>query len=107
MSALQAITQATFREEVVEAPGTVLVDFWAPWCGPCTKLHPILEELNEETGDDLKVVSVNVDEERTLAAMFQVMSIPNVLIYRDGKKVGEFQGVRSKSDIMAMIGTLS
>lgn len=97
------VTQATFKSEVVESEVPVLVDFWAEWCGPCKKLSPLLDEIAEEMGDSLKVAKVNVDNERMLGAMYQVMSIPTVLLFKDGQKVDEFVGLRPKSDIMAKI----
>ena len=103
MNAPIDVTQATFKSEVVDADTPVLVDFWAEWCGPCKKLSPILEEVAEELGDDVSVVKVNVDEERTLGAMFQIMSIPSVLIFKNGEKVDEFVGLRSKADIVAQV----
>ena len=78
----------------------MLVDFWAEWCGPCKKLGPILDEIATEMGDSVKVAKVNVDQERTLGAMFQVMSIPTVLLFKGGEKVDEFVGVRPKSEIV-------
>lgn len=106
MSNVIEVTQSNFREVVVEADKPVIVDFWAEWCGPCKKLSPVLDELAEELGDTVTVAKVNVDEERTLGAMFQIMSIPAVLFFRDGEKVDEFIGVRPRSHIMAKLEPL-
>ncbi|QCB29488.1 thioredoxin [Corynebacterium endometrii] len=103
MSSIKNVTTNDFRAEVTEADKPVVVDFWAEWCGPCKKLGPILEEVATELGDDVKVVKVNVDNERSLGAMFQIMSIPSVLIFKGGEKVDEFVGLRSKKDIVAQI----
>ncbi|GAB3080239.1 thioredoxin [Corynebacterium aquatimens] len=100
MSTPITVTQSTFKTEVVESNVPVVVDFWAPWCGPCKKLSPILDDIAAELGDQVKVAKINIDEERTLAAMFQVMSIPDVMVFVGGKKVDEFQGVRPKNEIL-------
>ena len=103
MSNVKKVTTDTFRKDVIESDKPVIVDFWAEWCGPCKKLSPILEEVAEELDGQVTVAKVNVDEERNLGAMFQIMSIPNVLIFNHGEKVDEFVGLRSKDDIVAQV----
>ena len=103
MSNVKKVTTDTFRKDVIESDKPVVVDFWAEWCGPCKKLSPILEEVAEELDGQVTVAKVNVDEERNLGAMFQIMSIPNVLICNHGEKVDEFVGLRSKDDIVAQV----
>ena len=103
MSNVKKVTTDTFRKDVIESDKPVVVDFWAEWCGPCKKLSPILEEVAEELDGEVTIAKVNVDEERNLGAMFQIMSIPNVLIFNHGEEVDEFVGLRSKDDIVAQV----
>ena len=103
MSNVKKVTTDTFRKDVIESDKPVVVDFWAEWCGPCKKLSPIFEEVAEELDGEVTIAEVNVDEERNLGAMFQIMSIPNVLIFNHGEKVDEFVGLRSKDDIVAQV----
>ena len=97
------ITQNTFKSEVIESDIPVLVDFWAEWCGPCQKLSPILDEIAEELDGKVKVTKVDMDEERTLGSLFQVLTIPHVLIFKDGQKVDEFSSVRPKAEILSRL----
>lgn len=99
MAYIQTVTQATFKAEVINSDKPVLVDFWAEWCRPCLALNPTLEELAEEFDGRATIAKVNVDEERGLGAMFQVMSIPALLIFKDGERVAEMTGVKSKDEL--------
>ena len=103
MSGSIEATQATFKQEVIDANVPVLVDFWAEWCGPCHRLAPALEDVAEELAGRAKVVKVNVDQERMLAATYQVMSIPNLLVFKDGEVVENFVGVEPKESIIARL----
>ncbi|HIQ95149.1 MAG TPA: thioredoxin [Candidatus Limivivens merdigallinarum] len=101
MSAIH-ITKNNFQEEVLHSDKPVLLDFWAPWCGPCRMVIPLLEEIAKERGD-IKVAKINVDEEPELANQFKVMSIPTLMVIKDGKVVRQSMGARPKSQILAML----
>ena len=88
--------EKTFHKEVLESDKLVLVDFWAAWCGPCRMVSPIIEQIASEYQDKLKVVKVNVDENTELASQYDIMSIPTVYLFKDGKKVDVMIGVRPK-----------
>ena len=96
------ITKNNFREEVVNSEKTVLLDFWASWCGPCSMLSPIIDEIAEDR-TDIKVGKVYVDEEPELSSAFQVMSIPTVVVMKNGNVTGKSIGVRPREDIEAML----
>lgn len=96
------ITNQNFHEEVVNSSKTVLLDFWADWCGPCSMLSPVIDEIAEDR-TDIKVGKVNVDEEPELSSAFQVMSIPTVIVLKNGNVTGKSVGVRPREDIEAML----
>lgn len=98
------ITKNNFEQEVLHSDRPVLIDFWAPWCGPCRMLSPVISEIAEEYGDKVKVCKVNVDDEGELAASFNVMSIPTLVVVKDGKVTNSAVGVRPKAQIVEMIG---
>ena len=100
--AVAEITKDNFQAEVLASEKPVLLDFWASWCGPCRMLSPVVEELAEER-TDIKVGKVNVDEQPELSGQFGIMSIPTLLVFRDGKKVDESVGVVPKSAIETML----
>lgn len=91
-----------FRNEVLEESKPVLLDFWAPWCGPCRMVSPVLEEIAWER-PDLKIGKVNVDEQPELASQFGVMSIPMLVVMRDGKIVNQAVGARPKGAILSLL----
>ena len=96
------INKSNFQEEVILSEKPVLLDFWAPWCGPCRMVSPILEEIAAER-PDIKVGKVNVDEQPALASQFGVMSIPMLVVVKDGQPIKQAVGARPKSQILAML----
>jgi thioredoxin 1 len=97
---LADVTDATFQSEVLESEQPVLVDFWAPWCGPCRVVHPILEEIDAER-EDLQVVSINVDDNQQTAARFEVLSIPTLILFKDGAEATRVIGAMPKRRLEA------
>ncbi|MGM9606481.1 MAG: thioredoxin [Oscillospiraceae bacterium] len=96
------ITKNNFREEVVHSDKPVLLDFWASWCGPCRMVSPIVDEIAAER-NDVKVGKINVDEQPELAGQFGVMSIPTLVVMKDGKIINQMVGARPKSQILTML----
>ena len=107
MSALMSINDARFETEVLGRKGLTLVDFWAPWCGPCRMLAPTLEQIQAEATDDLKIVKLNIDENPTVAARYQIQNIPFMMLFKDGESVGEIVGNQPKRRIAEFIASHS
>ncbi|GAA4704746.1 thioredoxin [Brevibacillus fulvus] len=101
--AIVNVTDQTFSQDV-EQGGTVLVDFWAPWCGPCKMIAPVLEQIDGEIGDQLTIAKVNVDDNPETAGRFGIMSIPTLLVFKDGQPVDKIVGFQPKAALMATLG---
>ena len=101
MSAIH-VNKNNFQEEVLNSDKPVLVDFWAPWCGPCRMVMPIIEAIAEEN-EDIKVVKINVDEDPELANRFGVMTIPTLYVFKNGEAVNHRSGAMPKEQILAMV----
>ena len=97
---LPDVTDGNFQSEVLESEQPVLVDFWAPWCGPCRVVHPILEEIAAEL-EDLNIVSINIDENQQTAARFDILSIPTLILFRDGAEAKRVIGAMPKRRLEA------
>ncbi|MBP9854433.1 MAG: thioredoxin [Candidatus Omnitrophica bacterium] len=97
------LTEQNFKTEVIDSQIPVLVDFWAEWCGPCRMIGPIIEELAQELDGRLKVGKVNVDEAQGLAAQYNIMSIPTMLIFKSGSPVEQIVGAMSKNQLLVKI----
>jgi thioredoxin 1 len=98
-----AVTDATFEGEVLQSDVPVLVDFWAPWCGPCKMIAPILEEIAQDSAGRLKIAKLNVDENQRYAGQFGVMSIPTMILFHGGKGVGQLVGFRPKAELQRIL----
>lgn len=100
------LTDNEFEKEVLQSEKLVLVYFWAPWCAPCKIVAPILQELSKEYNDKLKICKINLDENKAVAAKYQILSIPTLLFFKDGKVLNQLAGARSASDIKKVIDSL-
>lgn len=99
MANVAEFTDANFESEVLQSSQPVLVDFWAPWCGPCRMVAPVVEELSNDYDGKVKFVKLNTDENPRVAAAYQIRSIPTLLIFKGGQAVGQIVGFRPKSDL--------
>jgi thioredoxin 1 len=100
---MQAVTDASFKNDVLDAELPVLVDFWAPWCGPCRVVAPVLEQLDDEMSGRLKIVKVNIDENQQVAGALGVRSIPTLVLFKDGKAVEGAIGALSKPEVERLV----
>jgi thioredoxin 1 len=101
---MQAVTDASFKTDVLEAGLPVLVDFWAPWCGPCRAVAPVLDQLDAELAGRLKIVKMNVDENQQIPGALGVRSIPTLVVFKDGKAVQGAVGALSKAQMLEFVG---
>ena len=99
-----AVTEDTFEQEVLASDKPVIVDFWAEWCGPCHAVSPVLEKIAEERGDELKLVKVNIDNEQALSLRYGVMSIPTMILFKDGAPATAAVGAQPKASLERSLG---
>jgi thioredoxin 1 len=101
MADIKQVTDGDFQAEVLESEQPVLVDFWAPWCGPCRVVAPVLEEIADERGENLRVVKLNIDENQQTAMNYQILAIPTMVLFRNGQEAKRIQGAMPKKRLEA------
>jgi len=101
MANVADVTDASFQAEVLESPEPVLVDFWAPWCGPCRAVSPVLEQISDERG--LRVVKLNTDENQQVAAQYQILSLPTMILFKGGQPATKIIGAYPKKKLEAQL----
>jgi thioredoxin 1 len=97
---VKTLTDATFDGEIADSGTPIIVDFWAPWCGPCRMVGPVIDEIAQEHGDKVAVGKVNVDENPAIAQKYGIMSIPTIILFKDGEPAKKVIGARSKADFL-------
>ena len=103
MGTTKAVTDATFKDDVLRAERPVLVDFWAEWCAPCRKVETVLEEIANEMGDKVRIVKLNIDENPETARAYRVMSVPTLTVFKGGEPVQSVAGAKPKGDLVRLI----
>jgi thioredoxin 1 len=101
MADIKHVTDADFQAEVIESEQPVLVDFWAPWCGPCRVVAPVLEEIADERAEELRIVKLNIDENQQTAMNYQILAIPTMVLFRNGQEAKRIQGAMPKKRLEA------
>ena len=104
---MDPVTTETFEQEVLKSDQPVIVDFWAEWCGPCHAVAPVLEKIADERKDELKVVKLNIDEEQEIAMRFGIVSIPTIMIFKDGEPAGIAVGAQPKGALESKLGLVA
>jgi len=106
-TAVMNVDESNFDHEVTKSGTTVLVDFWAPWCGPCKMIAPVLDEIAKEKGDAVKVAKVNIDENQSLSVKYNVRAIPALLFFKNGQLRDQVIGMTSKKDLLTRLEALA
>lgn len=97
------LNESNFEEEVIKSEKTVLIDFWASWCGPCRMMSPVIDKIAEDMKNQVKVCKINIDEEQSLAVKYNVMSIPTFIVFKNGKEEARSIGVQDEAEIVNML----